>query len=91
MRPEAEVRASIRAIIFELAPTKDKPLNGNPRMVEDLEYHSLAMLELAFVLEDEFELPPLDAETVNDTIRTVSDVEDYVLELMRTSSSARDA
>jgi acyl carrier protein len=88
MESDIEVRARVRAIITELAPEKNPPAVENPRMLEDLAYHSLAMVELAFALEDEFELPPMDDESVNENIRTVSDVEDYVVSLVREAASA---
>lgn len=87
MESDTEVRARVRSIILELAPETGPPPGGNPRLLEDLSYHSLAMVELAFALEDEFELPPMDEQAVNENIRTVSDVEDYVLELMREAAA----
>ncbi|MEE3922508.1 hypothetical protein V2I01_41850 [Micromonospora sp. BRA006-A] len=47
-------------------------------LVEDLEYHSLALLELAFALEDEFDLPPIDEQSVQN-IRTAADIENHVV------------
>jgi acyl carrier protein len=82
MESESEVRARVREIIGELAPEKNPPDVENPRLLEDLAYHSLAMVELAFALEDEFALPPMDEDSVNENIRTVKDIEDYVLELL---------
>jgi acyl carrier protein len=75
---EQEVRAQIRAIIMELAPDTSKTPTEDALLVEDLGYHSLALLELAFALEDEFDLPPIDGETAQ-SIRSAGDIEDYVL------------
>lgn len=75
---EADVRELIKQLVFELAPTKEQVTKDNPDLVADLEYHSLAVLELAFSIEDEFDLEPLDEETAK-TIPTLYDVQDYVV------------
>jgi len=69
--------AQVHAIIRELAPVQDVELGPTSRLVDDLGYHSLALLELAFTLEDEFDLDPIDEETAR-TIVTVQDVADHV-------------
>lgn len=82
-RSEDEVVAIVRELVFELAPKQDvvdKP--PSLRLIEDLEYHSLALLELAFTLEDEFQLDPIDEE-VAQQIQTVGDVESHVVEQLR--------
>lgn len=78
-RTEAEVRRLIRELVSELAPDQAGLTAENPRLVEDLGYHSLALLELAFTIEDEFGLDPIDQETAAQ-ILTAKDVEDYVVE-----------
>jgi len=75
---EEEIRALIRALILELAPTNDEPGQADPRLVADLGYHSLALLELAFTLEDQFNLEPIDQEAAQHIV-TAGDVEDYVI------------
>jgi acyl carrier protein len=75
---EQEIRALIRALILELAPTNDEPDQADPRLVADLGYHSLALLELAFTLEDQFNLEPIDQEAAQHIV-TARDVEDYVI------------
>jgi acyl carrier protein len=77
-RTEQEVRAKIREIVLELAPHPQPEATGDVLLVEDLEYHSLALLELAFALEDEFDLPPIDEQSARE-IRSAKDIEDYVL------------
>jgi len=73
----AEVCALIQEIISDLAPSPGEPVVA-ARLVEDLGFHSLSLLELAFSLEDEFDLPTIDESTARQ-ILTVSDVEQHVL------------
>jgi acyl carrier protein len=60
-----------------MAPSAISAPTERTRLVEDLGYHSLALLELAFALEDEFALPAMDAEQAQ-KISTMLDVEEYV-------------
>ncbi len=80
--------ALMREIIDDLSPEKD-PLERETRLVEDLGYHSLAMLELAFSLEDEFVLPTINEATAR-AIRTVGDVEDHVLGVLSNLGRLKD-
>jgi acyl carrier protein len=84
-RNEEEVRAQIREIVQELAPNPQLGTAEHALLVEDLEYHSLALLELAFALEDEFDLPPIDEENAR-SIRSAQDIEDYVLRQLEDKS-----
>ena len=78
-RSEQVMRVLIRNLVRELAPQPDGCSAENPRLVEDLGYHSLALLELAFTLEDEFGLEPIDQETAK-TILTALDLEEFVMQ-----------
>lgn len=59
-----------------LAPEPPTVEVAGARLAEDLGYHSLGMVELAFALEDEFDLPPIDEDSAS-RIQTVTDIEDY--------------
>jgi acyl carrier protein len=84
-RTEEQVRSSIADIIMELAPNPDGiEGQGGTRLVEDLGFHSLALLELAFTLEDEFDLPPID-ETTAQKISTIDAISEHVLSNLRAS------
>ena len=72
------VRAEVREVVLDLAPKPDRACGPDARLLEDLEYHSLALLELVFALEHEFDLPPLDEVDAPDIV-TVGNVEDYVV------------
>lgn len=87
---ETTVRTRIQEIVLDLAPNPDNGADAERNLVDDLEYHSLALLELAFALEDEFDLPPIEEEEAQD-IRTVKDIQDYVLEQLETEPAAATA
>jgi acyl carrier protein len=77
-RPSAaELPAAVHAAVLEVAPEKRAAVDAGTRLVDDLGFHSLALLELAYLLEDEFELPPLDVETARGIV-TVGDVVEHV-------------
>ncbi|MEV0788588.1 phosphopantetheine-binding protein [Kribbella sp. NPDC050459] len=78
-RPVDEIRAEVRAIALELAPADDVTATDDSRLVEDLAFHSLALLELAFALEDRFDLDPIEQERAQQ-IKTLGDISDLVVE-----------
>jgi acyl carrier protein len=76
---EPELRSSVRTIVLELAPSaEDAPDEGEVHLTDHLAYNSLALLELAFTLEDEYDLMPIDEETAR-AIVTLQDVQDYIV------------
>lgn len=77
----------IRSFVSEFAPVQIDELKPGSLLVEELGYHSLALLELACALEDEFDLPPVNEETAQN-FRTVQDIEDLVAAAVK---SKRDA
>ncbi|WP_212719319.1 phosphopantetheine-binding protein [Blastococcus sp. CCUG 61487] len=79
-----ETRLRIREMIRDIAPNGDGWRGDDPQLVVDLEYHSLALVELAFALEDEFGVEPIDEHTAA-TIVSVSDVEGYVMQALDAS------
>lgn len=81
-RSEDDLRDRVRTVILELAPNPSGLVSADPRLIEDLDYHSLALVELAFALEDEFDLQPIDAATAQ-AIRTVRDIEKLVVGQLR--------
>ncbi|MFI6599330.1 acyl carrier protein [Nonomuraea sp. NPDC050536] len=85
-KADQDVRAKVRSIIIQVAPNPEGVRADETRLVEDLGYHSLALLELGFTMEDEFDLPPLDQSQVQH-ITTVEEVEDLVLDLLRGSAT----
>jgi acyl carrier protein len=79
---EDQVRARIRDLVANLSPAEAPEIMPDSRLVNDLEYQSLALLELAFALEEEYDLPPID-EAIASQIVMVSDIEEYVLSQLK--------
>jgi acyl carrier protein len=80
----SEVRARVRELIRALAPNQSAQLGSETRLEADLEFDSLALVELAVRLETEFELPALAEGDVADLdIQTVGDVEALIESLTR--------
>jgi acyl carrier protein len=77
-RSEADVRGMVRAVVIELSPVRDEDARPDTHLVDGLGYHSLSLVELAFTLEDEFDLPPIDEPTAR-AITTVGAVQDHVV------------
>jgi acyl carrier protein len=80
-------QARVRRILVEINPS-DREITPDARMIEDLGFHSLALLELMFACEEEFGLPPIE-ETAAAKISTVGDVESYVAEQVAQLGTAR--
>lgn len=77
MSEPAKLEVTVRSLVLEVAPEPDPAADAGTSLVNGLGFHSLALLELAYLLEDEFGLPPIDQETARG-IATVGDVVDYV-------------
>ena len=78
-----EIRESVREIVRELAPHQGTDAPDEARLVDDLAYTSLSLTELAFTLEDEFDLSSIDEATARG-IATVGDICDHVEREIRT-------
>jgi acyl carrier protein len=71
------------AIIRQLAPEPGEfDGTADVHLANGLGFHSLALLELAFAIEDDFDLPPIDEETGRG-IATTGDIITYVLGQLR--------
>jgi acyl carrier protein len=87
-KTDEEVRALVREAVASLAPARPAAVEGGQRIVEDLGYNSLTVLELVFALEEE-----LDASLMEDGaagfITTVDDIERYILGRYREQQHGR--
>ncbi|MFZ5638795.1 MAG: acyl carrier protein [Pseudomonadota bacterium] len=78
-RDEVSVRSIVRELVRELSPDyAGEEARSDQKLVDDLHYHSLALMELAFTLEDEFGLDPIDEQSVMNIV-LVGDVENHVV------------
>jgi acyl carrier protein len=79
---EEDIRVRVIGIVLEMAPTAAAGADAKTALADGLGYHSLALLELAFALEDEFRLPPIEPRDAQ-SIRRVGDVQDYIVAQLR--------
>lgn len=77
-RRESEVREVVREIVIEIGPERADPTDATVPLVDGLGYNSLALVELAFTLEDEFDLAPIDEVTAR-RIDSLQAVQDHVV------------
>src|SRR4051812_841121 len=77
-RTEAQVRQAVRDIIVELSPERVSPDDDGTTLIDGLGYTSLALVELAFTLEDEFDLAPIDEVTAR-RLGTLRAVQNHVV------------
>lgn len=73
---ETEVRERVRALVQSMAPEPQEATDATSFV--DLGYHSLALVELAFAVELEFDLEPIQAEEV-EGVETVLHLQNFVL------------
>jgi acyl carrier protein len=78
-------RAEVRHLVREIAP-REGDLDTTTRLVEDLGFDSVLLLELAVALEERFDLPTL-GNVGRRGIRTVGDVEDLVAQLLASGAA----
>ena len=86
-RTEPDTRQTVLNVILEMAPNPDGGAVPASSLVDDLGYHSLALMEVAFALEDEFDLDPIDEASAR-KITTVGAVQDYVVTKLRERDEA---
>ncbi|KAA2250146.1 acyl carrier protein [Solihabitans fulvus] len=77
MTEDDKVGRRVREIIGEMCPLGEREARSTDRVTDDLGYDSVGIVELAMVLEQEFELQPIDEEQAIDIV-TVGDVEELV-------------
>ena len=80
-------RAQVRRIVGEMSPLGAREANSGDRLVEDLGYDSLAVIELSLRIEQEFTLVDLGTGPTAD-ITTVQDIEDFVVQQQAASLGA---
>ncbi|HEX4831144.1 MAG TPA: acyl carrier protein [Trebonia sp.] len=71
------IRVAVGRIAGEMSPLGERPATCADRLVEDLGYDSLAMIELSQRLEEEFALTGADTSEALD-VKTVADLLAFV-------------
>lgn len=66
-------------IVKSLAPDGDAAVSATSDLRDELGYHSLALVELAFVIEDAFSLDPIPREEA-ERVRLVGEITEYIEE-----------
>lgn len=77
-RTNEDLRAQVRAVVADLSPRRPDDVGPTDRLVEDLGYDSLAVVELSAQLEARFALAGVDPDRAAEVI-TVADLEDLVV------------
>lgn len=75
--PELTVRSVIDQVVAALAPDQTATVSPSSDLRNDLGFYSLAFVELAFLLEDAFDLPPITREDAEE-VRRVEDIHAYI-------------
>jgi len=82
-RTAATVRAEAVRIVVAMAPRRVAEPSGSTRLVEDLGYESLRLVELAIALEERFGVAVTGTAIVESiTVDTLSDVERLAVALL---------
>jgi acyl carrier protein len=71
------LRSNVRQIVGEMSPLGAREASSEDRLVEELGYDSLAVIELSLRIEQDFGLNAMSSGGTPD-ISTVKDIEDFV-------------
>ena len=77
---EREVFDAVVAMVLAMAPEQPSPSvdPATANFVDELGYHSVALVEPGFAVEERFELDPITAEDVED-VTTAKDLARFVV------------
>jgi len=75
---EHHLRARVSEVIGQMSPLGPRQATSEDRISDDLGYDSLAVVELALVLESEFDIQQISEDEAIDIV-TVKDVQDLVV------------
>lgn len=71
------ISTKVDSVVHELAPDQTVGITDGSHLVDELGFSSMNLMELAFVVEEEFEFPPIDiSETMS--ITTVGELKEFV-------------
>jgi len=72
------IRQKVRSLVERMASAPKGPVRSSERLIDDLGYDSLRLIDLAHSLESEFAMPPVNEREMMSVI-TVGDLEDLVV------------
>ncbi len=75
-----DVASRVRQLVGEMVPAGARDVTSTDRLIEDLGYNSVTMIELALVLEVEFDLQDVAGGDTVDLV-TVGDIENAIAAL----------
>jgi acyl carrier protein len=78
---EQGVREKVREVVAEMAPFSDTAVCPTSRLIADLGFDSLGLLECLGAIEQEFNLPDTDEGGIS--VETVSDIEELTVGALR--------
>ncbi|MEU2059744.1 hypothetical protein [Streptomyces sp. NPDC013455] len=78
-----DVASRVRQLVGEMVPAGAREVSSTDRLIEDLGYNSVTMIELALVLEVEFDLQDIAGGDTVDLV-TVGDIENAIATLATT-------
>lgn len=80
------LRSTVRRIVGELSPLGPRQARPQDRLVDELGYDSLGVIELSLRLEQEFDLGQENGPEGHPDITTVADIEDFVAQRLSAST-----
>ncbi|MCQ8187501.1 phosphopantetheine-binding protein [Streptomyces rugosispiralis] len=86
---EDETRSKVYAVVGAMAPAGDATLADDTRLIADLAYDSLRLIELTLALEEGFGLGELAQERTA-TVTTLGDIVRLVTEARRETEAQRE-
>lgn len=87
MNNEQHLRTRVSEIIGQMSPLGSRQASSEDRISDDLGYDSLAIVELALVVESEFNIKQISEDEAIDIV-TVRDVQDLVVKMSRPSDGS---
>ncbi len=87
IRNEHELREYVRSVVGAIAPIDGERTKSCSRLIDDLGYDSLGLIELMMTLEHELELAEVDEQDAI-SIKLVVDVENLIVKSALSSESS---
>jgi acyl carrier protein len=88
-RDYRRLHEEIISLVIALSPEPDRAVGdvSKANFIDDLGYHSVALVELGFAVEEQFGLEPIEAEDVEDVV-TPEDLARFVADRLGINPNA---